>query len=143
MGKINWARVILGGLLAGVVINVAEGIQGMIFKEEWAAAMAAMGVDMKAMEENVAVMTTFLVFGFVIGLFAVWFYAAIRPRYGPGPKTAACAGIAVWFLGYLMCLIGPAMMGLFPLRLVLISSGVALVEYILATELGAWLYKEA
>ena len=143
MGKINWARVILGGLVAGVVINVVESVQGMILEEEWATAMAAMGFDMKAMEEDIGLMTFFLVFGFVFGLFAVWFYAAIRPRYGPGPKTAACAGIAVWFLGNLMCILPPAALGMFPLRLVLISSGIGLVEIILATVLGAWLYKEA
>ena len=26
----------------------------------------------------------------------MWLYAAIRPRYGPGPKTAALAGLALW-----------------------------------------------
>jgi hypothetical protein len=30
--------------------------------------------------------------GFLIGIFAIWLYAAIRPRHGPGPKTAVCAG---------------------------------------------------
>ena len=31
----------------------------------------------------------------------VWLYAAIRPRFGPGPKTAICAGLIVWGLSYL------------------------------------------
>ena len=43
----------------------------------------------------------FLAWGFLVGIFAVWLYAAIRPRYGAGPKTALCAGAAVWGLGYL------------------------------------------
>src|SRR5207249_3963498 len=42
----------------------------------------------------------FLAWGFLVGIFAVWLYAAIRPRYGAGPKTALCAGAAVWGLGY-------------------------------------------
>ena len=35
MGKINWGRVILGGLVAGAVINVPEMIlHGAVFAEE-------------------------------------------------------------------------------------------------------------
>ncbi len=143
MGKINWARVILGGLLAGAVMNVVEGIQGWVLMKEWGAAMAALGVDMEALEENIGLMVLFVGLGFVVGLVTVWFYAAIRPRYGPGPKTATYAGIAVWFIGYLIPQLGYASLGLFPFRLVLISSGIGLVEFILATMLGAWLYKEA
>lgn len=38
MGKINWARVIVGGLVAGAVINVPEMIlHGAVFAEEWKA----------------------------------------------------------------------------------------------------------
>ena len=44
---------------------------------------------------------------FLIGLFAGWLYAAIRPRYGAGPKTALCAGLFVWFLGYLLTSVTP------------------------------------
>jgi hypothetical protein len=39
---------------------------------------------------------SFVLWGFLVGIFAVWLYAAIRPRYGDGPKTALCAGAVVW-----------------------------------------------
>ncbi|HSE60477.1 MAG TPA: hypothetical protein VLA99_17380 [Nitrospiraceae bacterium] len=32
-------------------------------------------------------------------LSALWLYAAIRPRFGAGPKTALYAGLGVWVLG--------------------------------------------
>ena len=35
---------------------------------------------------------------YVFGVVAIWLYAAIRPRYGPGPKTAAIAGLVLWFI---------------------------------------------
>jgi hypothetical protein len=38
---------------------------------------------------------------FVLGILAVWTYAAIRPRFNAGPKTALCAGLAVWAMSYL------------------------------------------
>ncbi len=36
MGKINWTRVILGGLVAGVIINVFESVlNGVILTKIW------------------------------------------------------------------------------------------------------------
>jgi len=140
MGKINWGRVILGGLLAGVVVNVFEGAAGMLWEQEYQAAMTALG---KTMEMSPVLMAYFLGFGFVYGIFAVWFYAAIRPRFGPGPKTAACAALAVWFIGYLAPTLGYIMLDLFPAPLMTKALVVGLVEIILGTQLGAWLYKEA
>lgn len=32
----------------------------------------------------------FNITGLAYGIFIVWLYAAIRPRYGAGPKTARC-----------------------------------------------------
>ena len=44
MGKINWARVLLGGLLAGTIINVFEFVtNGVFLAPEWKAMMEALG----------------------------------------------------------------------------------------------------
>ena len=46
MGRINWGRVFLGGLLAGVVINVGEFLfHAVLFKDQMAEAMRALGKD--------------------------------------------------------------------------------------------------
>jgi len=139
MGRINWRRVILGGLLAGVVVNLFEGVAGWAFEQEYQAAMTALG---KTMEPTPTLMACFLAYGFVYGIFAVWFYAAVRPRFGAGPRTAACAGFAVWFIGYLLPTLGYIMFDLFPAPLMLKACAVGLVETILGTVLGAWPYKE-
>jgi len=140
MGKINWGRVILGGIVAGVVVNVFEGVAGMLWQQEYQAAMAALG---KTMEMTTSLMVFYLAYGFVYGVFAIWFYAAIRPRFGAGPKTAACAALAVWFIGYLFPLLGYYMGDLWPGPLVLKGSVLGFVETMIGTLLGAWLYKEA
>lgn len=137
MGKINWGRVILGGLLAGLVVNVFEAGSGIFLQQQYEAAMAALG---KSMQTSAAVY--YIVYGFIYGIFAIWFYAAIRPRFGPGPKTALCAGVAVWFVGYLLPMIGYAASGLFPVNLVAIGCVVGLVETIVGTLLGARIYTE-
>jgi hypothetical protein len=39
MGRINWIRVILGGILAGVVSTVFGAVLGMVMHSEFEAAM--------------------------------------------------------------------------------------------------------
>lgn len=96
MGKINAGRVILGGIVAGIVIDVYEGVmRGVVLKERAAAAMAAFG---KPAPISVKQIVAFNLWGLVIGLLTVWLYAAIRPRMGAGPKTAAYTGLFVWAL---------------------------------------------
>ncbi|MGC9970136.1 MAG: hypothetical protein ABSE56_06070 [Bryobacteraceae bacterium] len=140
MDKINGVRVIAGGLLAGVVINVCEYVvKGVLLKERWAATMNAWG---RSAEFNSIQMASFIVWGFLIGLFAVWMYAAIRPRYGAGPHTAVVAALAVWALGYLANAIPTISMQVFPRRLLAYGLAAGLVEVVVGTVLGAWLYKE-
>jgi hypothetical protein len=138
MRPINWARVILGGLLAGLVINAFEFVMnGVIFAQDMEAAMKALGKEVGG-----AQMAMFVVWGFLVGIFAVWLYAGIRPRYGAGPKTAVLAGLAVWVLGYLLASVTLIGLGLFPMRLMAIGMIVGLVEVIVATLVGARVYRE-
>jgi hypothetical protein len=77
-----------------------------------------------------------------LGIAAVWLYAAIRPRYGAGPKTAIRAGLVTWAVAVFLASLGNYPLGLFPTRLQVITSIVALVEIVVATLVGARLYKE-
>ncbi len=139
MGNINLTRVLLGGLLAGVVFNVGEGILNeLILTGDWEAAMQALQLPMVG---GVIQGVLFLVLGFVLGIVAVCIYASIRPRFGAGVKTAVIAGLTVWVLIY----IGfgfPFLVGVFPMKLFWISAVWGLVEVPLATVAGAWVYKE-
>ena len=138
MKGINFGRVILGGLLAGVLINISEFVLNtIVLKSEMEAGMKALGKNVPQDGKTLAV---WVILGFVMGIASVWLYAAIRPRYGAGAGTAARAGVVVWFFASLVCTVVIVNMGLFPLN------GLAviweLVQAILATILGAWLYKE-
>jgi hypothetical protein len=142
MGNINWLRVLLGGLLCGLIINIGEAIGGVVFAEEWGAAFAKLGVDMKAMEQDLSLMAMFLGGGFLFGLVCIFLYAAIRPRFGPGPKTAVIAAMAVWIVGYFWPTIGFGAIGLWPMSLAWIGVVQGLVEIVAGTLAGAWIYKE-
>ena len=137
---INWARVFGGGLLAGLIINLGEFILNEpILGADFAEAMASMNRE----PPGSGAIMIFVMLGFAIGILAVWLYAAIRPRFGAGAKTAACAGLTVWALAWLYPNVGFMAMDMFPFKLLLIASLWGAVEVTLATVAGAWLYKEA
>ena len=141
MGKVNWGRVILGGLVAGVVINLSEWLlNDVVMKEKWLAAMTALG---KAPATTTSHIVVWNLWGFLTGLGAVWLYAAIRPRYGPGAATAVKAGIAVWFFAHVLPAIVMMNLSLFPRGTMTIPVVWTLVESILAAVAGGWVYKEA
>jgi hypothetical protein len=77
-----------------------------------------------------------------MGIAAVWLYAALRPRFGPGPKTAALSGLGYWVIGCALPAVGIGQTGLFPVRLLTITTLGQLIEVVAATVAGAWLYKE-
>jgi hypothetical protein len=141
MGKINWGRVVLGGLLAGVVLNIVDWLfYGVMMKQELAAAMQALGKQPGAMDSLVPL---FVTLDFVTGIALLWVYAAIRPRFGAGAKTAVIAGVAVWFFVGLLHALGEGPMGLFPQKVYTVGTIVALVQYAVAGAVGAYVYKEA
>jgi hypothetical protein len=138
MKSINWGRVILGGIAAGVVVNISEYVLNeIVLKTQMEEAMKALG---KGMPTGSMVIPVWILWSFVMGVAAVWLYAAIRPRYGAGPMTAAKAGVAVWVLAQLLSCIAFANLGIFPLNGVMLVW--TLVEAVVATVAGAWVYKE-
>jgi peptidoglycan biosynthesis protein MviN/MurJ (putative lipid II flippase) len=140
VARINTSKVILGGLVAGVVINISEYILNVpVFGAEVETIMAAHNIP----PMGGGVIATFILLGFVVGVALVWLYAAIRPRLGPGPKTAAIAGVAVWVLAYLYSGVAFCVLGLMTERLLVIGLIWGLVELIVAGIAGAWLYSEA
>ena len=143
MGRINWGKVFLGGLLAGVVINVGEYLfHAVLFKNEVAEMMRAMGKDpASVMTGNAIVIWNIL--GFLTGIGAVWGYAAIRPRFGAGAKTAMIAGVAVWYFSRFLGAIGEMNMGMASQKMIMTGLVWGLIELAIATVAGAWAYKEA
>jgi len=140
MERINMKRVILGGLLAGLIIDISEFILNMhVLGEQHAEAMKALG---RSAEVTTGQIVFFNAWCFIAGIAAVWLYAAIRPRFGPGPRTALLAGAIFWGLCYVLGSACYAAMGLFPTNLILIGWVWGLCEVLLGTFLGARIYNE-
>ncbi len=141
MGKINVGRWILGGLVAGIVGDIVESlVEGFWLGPTWNSAMTALGKPALVTSQIVE----FNCVGLVIGLAAVWIYAAIRPRFGAGPKTAVYAALVTWVLSSLVAntffMVIPYM---YPHHLALYATIADLVACLAGTVAGAALYKEA
>ena len=139
MGRINFARVLVGGLFAGVIINASEYVLNeMVVREQMEAALAAL--NKPPVDPSMIIWFVILSFGF--GFILVWTYAAIRPRFGPGVKTALCASLLCWGLGYLFPNLFFIVMNLFPRSLMIFTTIWGLVEVVIAGIAGAWAYTE-
>ena len=141
MGKINMGRVILGGIVAGIVSDILGSlVDGWLLAPRWAGAMASLGRP--AFTTNQIV--DFNLLGIVTGIALIWIYAAIRPRFGAGPATAVLAGIAVFIIGYLIPNLGFMWVQyLFPHHLTLYTTIGNFFETVAGALAGAALYKEA
>lgn len=140
MSNINWGRVIGGGLLAGLVMNIGQTLLNAVVLAE---ASAELAKRMNLEPPGGAQIGLFVLLTFLLGITLVWFYAAIRPRYGPGPKTAICAALAVCFLARLLPTIIYAVGGMLTVNIALIAGAWSVAELILAALAGAWVYKES
>ena len=140
MSNINLGRVVLGGLLAGLILNIGEFLLNDF----------VLGSQMKEFmtrhnfsEPGGHFITLAVGLTFVMGIVLVLGYAMIRSRLGPGVNTAIIAGIFAWFGVYFYSgIINGVLFGL-PLGTICTVVVWGLVEYALAAVAGAWLYKEA
>ena len=139
MGKINMGRVLLGGLVAGLILNIGE----FVLNEK------VLGPQMKEFfkthlfhEPGKNFIIVAVAMTFVTGVVIVWLYALIRPRCGPGPMTAIVAAVIAWFGIYLYSGVINGMLFGIPMNTMLFVCVWGFVEYALAALVGGALYKE-
>lgn len=139
MVGIQKRRVMLGGLAAGLIINIGETILNVALAgEELAQALQARNLP----PVGGAAIGYFVVMCFVLGVLMVWTYAAIRPRFGPGVKTAVIVAVLAWFMTLVWSGGAQVAMGIMPLSLTIFGLVWGLVEFIIASLVGAKLYRE-
>ena len=140
MGGINFGRAILGGLVAGVVMNIGEWLlNGVIFAKQ----MSEYMTEHKFPQPTGTAIGAAVAMTFVLGVVMIVGYAAIRSRFGAGPKTAIIAALFAWFGAVVYPNVIGAAFGFIPTNVLLILLGWEIVEYTIAAVAGAWLYKEA
>ena len=139
MGGINTSRWLAGGVVAAIIIWLIEGAASVLYMDDMQTALEAHGL---AMEMTASVWAFTVVVCLISGLTLIFFYAAARPRFGPGPKTALIAAFWLWLGSYVLSLVGYHMMGLYPDGMLVLWGVVGLVERSIAAVAGAWVYRE-
>lgn len=145
MQQVNLGRTLLGGLLAGAVINAFEFVLNFFVLEK----QLAVGKGLIASEEvelTVSLLSgkeiaAINVWGFLVGLAAIWLYAVLRDRLGQGARTAIYAGTFVWLLVCLLVRLRPDVTEILAGPARVTSLAVLLVAIVLGTLLGAWQYR--
>ena len=138
----NLSRVVLGGIVAGIIMFVINGIvNGGFLNNDFQSWANDMGSLIHPPEQSIS-MSLWVLMCLIYGIAGVWMYAGIRPRFGAGPKTALLAGFFLWTVSKLTTSFDFIALGIFPSKIIvgqLIGSFVAIMLGVL---LGARLYKE-
>jgi len=140
VAKINTGRVIQGGLLAGLVINVIGFVNMATIAGP--KLMAAQRAGKFLATPRFPFYPAWMIAMFLLGLELVWLYAAVRPRFGPGPRTPLTVGIVVGLLSALPDNLASAAWGLSGRYLPFLWAAERVVSCAVGTLVGASWYKE-
>ena len=139
---INTGRVVAGGLVAGLVMNVSGFlVQGMLLGKRMDEEMVAVAPTLQGKGMDGGSMAGRVLTQFAVGILLVWLYAAMRPRFGAGPKTAMYAAFVIWLCGFLFYL-DWLYLGMMSTGLYAIVSIAMAVTLAVAAWVGGMIYKE-
>jgi hypothetical protein len=95
MGNVNWGKFVLGALIVAAICFVSDGfLHQKLVNDQWTALVSGLGITMK--DHAGWSMVWFVVFEAGRGFLTMYVYVLLRPRLGPGAKTATWAGVVAW-----------------------------------------------
>jgi hypothetical protein len=132
---------VAGGLVAGVVANAIDFVNNTyVLGADMQAWAASHNIDQARLTSG-TVAGSWVAVDFIYGLLIVFTYAAMRPRFGAGVRTAIIAGL-VMFLAPTIVLFGFAQMGMLTMPMFVKGTIGAIVATLAAAVAGAAVYKE-
>jgi hypothetical protein len=143
MRKMNVGRMLLGGIVAGILLFMADGfIHEKLLHEHWMAAMKAAGRSVQA-EEHGSDMVYFATHDLLRGLALAWVYAAIRAHFGAGPKTAIIAALAVWAIMFAVPFIADVPLRFYTANMLVMWAVYELITSLVGGLVAGALYKDS
>jgi len=140
--EIHVRRLLIAGLVAGLILNIGEAaLHAGVLGEATTAAYAALNRTVVPDAMNLVLL---IALTFAQGVLMAWLYAVTRARFGSRFTTAACVGLAAWFLSsvYAAIYLHAGLPGIFPQNIVWVPAAWQLLEYPLATLAAAATYGE-
>ena len=142
MAGINTGKVVVGGLAAGVVMNVIDFCANtFVLQNTMKADFDKLNPALWAAMNGTNSMVGFVVIDFILGILLVWLYAAIRPRFGAGAGTAVKAGLFAWLFGGAIWY-SLVVMGILSNTSFVMAGAVSLVNLVASALVGGMVYKE-
>lgn len=136
----NHKKIIIGGLIAGVVMGVVDFVGHGVMLMETYSQLGGAGLMQKT--PRIPFMPISSILNLVMGISFAWLYAAVRPRLGAGPQTALLLGVILGILMFVPENISTAAWSTYPLNLPFIWIGIGMVKTIAGTFTAALIYKE-
>jgi len=139
---INGKKVLIAGVAAGVAMVALDMlITGTLLADRGNAAMARLGLP-PFTEGGLDDLAVFVGTYVILGIALAFTYAAIRPRFGAGVRTALIAGVMLWVPG-LPIITGMAAMGVLEWSLVAVSVVPSIIVSPAGPYVAGWLYTGA
>lgn len=139
MGRINISRWLAGGLAAAIVLLVVDIAAFPLYQADYEVAFATHALAPMTGRSMVFSFGQIALSGFVL----VFLYAAMRPRFGPGARTAVIAAITLWIARWVSVSLYYHAVGLFPDRMLAVWLVIGLASLTIASLVGGWIYREA
>lgn len=136
MEKLNFARIIIGGLLAGLIINIVD-VPNSIFL-----AGPKLQTLLKAQHvtQSKFIPPYFITIHFVLGVALVFLYAALKPAFGGGLGTVLIATLVLLVVQRMFTL-GQVFLGQLSFEVFISLSWSLLLGSFLGSLAGRWFYE--
>ena len=139
-GGVRLGRLLLAWLAAGVILNVGEAaLHGSVLAEAAKTTYAALN---RPAVQGPLGLSLVIAMTFVQAMATVWLYAFMRPAFASFLSAVLSVSLFVWILSslYAGVYLHAGFPGIFPASLVWVPVVWQLVEYTVATLVGAAIY---
>ena len=140
----NAGKILAGTVAGGIVMNIIDFISnGFLLadrmKSDANAFKPGLGDAMAAMSGTQ--IAGYVIMDFIVAGLLAWTYAAMRPRFGPGAKTAIMAALVLWIFGMIVS-VNYMSMGIMSKGLWVTFSVIYLVALVITALVAGAIYKE-
>ncbi len=142
MKQINLVRLILGGLVSGIIIYVIEAItNAVILGKDWQMWGTVAKTVFPMPSESVSLIHWALQ-ALVAGIGGTFIYAGIRTWAGANLRAAWISGLIIWAVGWLGMSFDKMAMGIEPAKMVHYNVLAALLACLLGQVAASFIYKD-
>ena len=133
----------MGGFVSGLIMFFLTGaVNAGLLNNDFQAWMHEMGSLIHPPAQSTS-MILWTLMSFIYGFVGVGIYVGMRPRFGAGLKTAVLAAVILWLLAKFTTALDLIALGVLPEKIIFAQVASSLVIMLIATTIGAWLYREA